>query len=91
MLNTKDLAVNITYDEALLNSIISEINSLLPDRIIRPDFYINDSNELIITSGRDGSVVDTPSFRNSLELVLSDFDNDEPTIDIPVILKVVTK
>lgn len=85
MLNTKDLSVNITYDEALLNSIISEINSLLPDRIIRPDFYINDSNELIITSGRDGSVVDTPSFRNSLELVLSDFDNDEPTIDIPVV------
>lgn len=85
MLNTKDLAVNITYDEALLNSIIGEINSLLPDRIIKPDFYINDSNELIITSGRDGSVVNTPSFRDSLELVLSDFDNDEPTIDIPVV------
>ena len=85
MFNNIDLAVNVTYDEALLTSIISEINTLLPDKIVNPDYYINDNNELVITSGRDGYVIDDVSFKTELEFLLNDFDNDDPTMDIPVI------
>ena len=85
MFNNIDLAVNVTYDEALLTSIISEINTLLPDKIVNPDYYINDNNELVITSGRDGYVIDDASFKTELEFLLNDFDNDDPTMDIPVI------
>ena len=84
MFNTRNIPVNVKYDEDLLNSIIDEINSLLPDRVLQPDYYINDNNELIITSGKDGTVVDNSSFKDELELLLNDFNNSEPTMEIPV-------
>lgn len=84
MFNNINLRVDVTYDEDLLSSIIGEINTLLPDKMLKPDYYINDNNELIITSGKDGTVIDTSSFKNELELLLNDFDNAEPTMEIPV-------
>lgn len=79
-----DISINIIYDETSLNSIISEINTLLPDRVVNPDYYINDNNQLIITSGRDGTAVDTLLFKEKIENLLNDVTNSEATMEIPV-------
>lgn len=83
LLKNTSISVNVSYDDALLTSIIGELNNLLPDRILNPDYYINDDNNLIITSGRDGTIVDNDEFRLKLEVLLNDFTNSNPTMDIP--------
>lgn len=83
LLKNKDIPVNVSYDNSLLTSIIGELNNLLPDRIINPDYYINDDNTLIITSGRDGTIVDNDAFKVEIEALLNDFSNTEPTMEIP--------
>ena len=47
MLGTKNIPIAVTYDDSLLTSIIAEVNTLLPDRMVNPDYYINDNNCLI--------------------------------------------
>lgn len=83
LLKNTDISVNVDYDDALLTSIIGELNNLLPDRIINPDYYINDNNSLIITSGKDGTIVDNDEFKVKLEILLNDFTNSKPTMEIP--------
>lgn len=78
-----DISLNIAYDDTLLTSIISELNTLLPDKIINPDYYINDNKDLIITSGRDGTIINDDLFKAEVINLLNDFSNSEPTVDIP--------
>ena len=84
MLKPENISINMTYDNSLLISIINELNTLLPDRVINPDYYINDDNYLIITSGKDGVVVKEDNFKNEIVALLNDIENDEPTMNIPV-------
>ena len=57
---------------------------MLPDKVVNPDYYIDDDNNLIITAGRDGVIVDEQEFKKELSKLLNDFDNDEPTLVAPV-------
>ncbi len=84
MFKTKNFSINMSYDETLLVSIINELNTLLPDRIVNPDYYINDDNFLIITSGKDGTIIDEISFKTEIESLINDIENNEPTMEIPV-------
>ena len=77
-LKPEDISINMSYDHSLLISIINELNTLLPDRVINPDYYINDDNYLIITSGKDGVVVKEDNFKNEIVALLNDVENDEP-------------
>ena len=43
-----------------------------------------DDNNLIITAGKDGVIVDEQEFKKELSKLLDDFDNDEPTLVAPV-------
>ena len=84
MLKPEDISINMSYDHSLLISLINELNTLLPDRVINPDYCINDDNYLIITSGKDGVVVKEDNFKNEIVTLLNDVENDEPTMNIPV-------
>lgn len=84
MLGTKNIPIAVTYDDSLLTSIIAEVNTLLPDRMVNPDYYINDNNCLIITSGKDGSVINEALFKSEILSLLSDLENSEPTMEVPV-------
>ena len=84
LLNNYSISANINFDDDYLSSVISEINKLLPDKVENPDYYIDDDNNLIITAGRDGVIVDEQEFKKELSKLLNDFDNDEPTLVAPV-------
>ena len=57
---------------------------MLPDKVVNPDYYIDDDNNLIITAGKDGVIVDEQELKKELSKLLDDFDNDEPTLVAPV-------
>ena len=65
LLNNYNISTNINFDDEFLSSVISEINKLLPDKVVNPDYYIDDDNNLIITAGRDGVIVDEQEFKKN--------------------------
>lgn len=85
MFKNTDISLNIAYDETLLTSIINELNTLLPDKVLNPDYYINDNNDLIVTSGKDGTMIDNDSFEKQIMILLNNLSDNEPSMDIPII------
>lgn len=83
LLRNVNICPSIAYDEDLLASIITEIDIQLPDRVVNPDHYI-DGNTLVITSGKDGVIVDSAKFTQKILLLLTTIQNDNLTLDIPV-------
>ena len=83
LLKGSNILPSISYDEDMLNSIISGINEQLPDRVINFDYYI-DGSSLIITSGNDGVLIDGPEFKQQILLLLNNINKNSLVIDIPV-------
>lgn len=83
LLNNRNISLNVNYDTELLNSLISDINSKLPDRVEQPSYYVNEKN-LIITSGKDGVLVDSNQFTKKLLTLLLDFSTTQVSFSIPV-------
>lgn len=81
----KKVDINISYNDESLNSIITNINDLLPDKLVNPDYYIDGTN-LIITSGTDGNIVNTEKFKSQVLTELSDLNSDYK-FEIPVIFE----
>lgn len=84
MLKGNNILPSFNYDEELLSSIINEINGQLPDRTINPDYYI-DGNNLIITSGKDGIMIDNNAFKQKILFLISNLNKEDFVIDIPVV------
>lgn len=77
-----NINIEVTYDTESLNSIITNINDLLPDKLVNPDYYIDDTN-LIITSGTDGYIVDNDKFPYEALQALSNIQ-ESSRFEIPV-------
>lgn len=52
----KNVDMNYTYNEELLNNIVEDINSKMPGVVVEPSYYIEEAN-LIISKGKDGESV----------------------------------
>ena len=100
LLNNYNISTNINFDDEFLSSVISEINKLLPDKVVNPDYYIDDELiklEMYKKIACIDSMDDLVEVKNELEdrfsdmpkpvelsKLLDDFDNDEPTLVAPV-------
>lgn len=82
LLKNVNISPSISYDEDLLNSIIKEIENKLPDKVVNSDYYI-DGNNLIITSGKDGVLIDSYKFKKNILSSLTT-NKENLVIDIPV-------
>lgn len=78
-----NVSPKIDYDIDLLDGIIKNINSNLPDLVIQPSYYV-DGTTLVITNGKDGVVVNTNKFADDIVATLNDFTITDDTIEIPV-------
>lgn len=83
---SKNININKNYNKEKLVEKINEINSSLPDALQESKYYIEDNN-LIITKGKAGNVVDEEKFLNLIEEQLYNLNLEEDTIEIPVINK----
>lgn len=78
-----NITPSITYDSELLNSIISSINTSLPDAVVQSSYYIDGTN-LIITNGKNGVTVNKDAFCNELLFNFENLNSNPITIDLPV-------
>ncbi len=75
--------LDINYDEDIIKTIISDISSNLPGKMIQTSYYIEDEN-LIVTKGTPGVVVDEEILLKKINESISDISSDEITLSIPV-------
>ena len=80
------VGTSLSYDDDLLNSIISNLTPQLLDHVVDPDYYLEDSN-LIIVSGNDGVIVNSDSLKEQILSALHDMYSNDVCIEIPVISK----
>ena len=85
ILKTKFSPINITLnfslDNEALNAALADISTKLPDTVIQSSYYI-ESNNLIITKGKTGNVVNVDSMSNYIKEEISNFNIKDTQLDI---------
>ena len=84
MLLKKNINLDIKIDEKKLNTIISDISSNLPGKLIQSGYYVEDKN-LIITKGTAGIIVDKPTLEEEIINYVKDLSKENCSLSIPII------
>lgn len=63
---------NVVYNSELLTKNLEDISTQLPDNVVQSSYYI-ENNELVITSGKEGNVVDVEGTIEAIKNAISDF------------------
>jgi vancomycin resistance protein YoaR len=76
MLVGANIELTYTYNEEMLNSIINEIASKIPNLVIEPNYCIEDS-KLIISKGTVGNAINKEELKQDIinQILNSDLDN----------------
>ena len=71
----KNIDLNYSYNEELLNNIVEDINSKLPGVVVEPSYYIEGTN-LYIAPGTDGLVIRKDELKSDIiyNIVTRDYD-----------------
>lgn len=85
-INKEDIKLEILLNEEVAINTINDIALNIPGYVVEASYYIEDNN-LIITKGKEGIVVDSESLLNSIYEQLSKINLNKDYIEIPVIEK----
>ncbi len=83
LIRKKNIPVNVNINEEALKNIMTEISKNLPGTIIESGYYIEENN-LIITKGKEGIIVNEQECINKIYEELQDIDNKKEFIEISV-------
>lgn len=78
-----NIGPSIYYDTDLYNNLIAQINASLPDAVVNPNYYIEDTS-LVISSGKNGVKVNSDALIQEILFLITNSSNNI-TIDIPVV------
>lgn len=81
MINGINIVPTVTYDEDALKTILNNLSKELPDAVVESGYYI-DGNNLIITKGKDGVVIDTNSTTEKIVEKLSNLNYVNKVIEL---------
>lgn len=74
---------SIVYNQSLLTKNLEDLSSQLPDAVVQSSYYIEDK-DLVITSGKEGNVVDVDGTIEAIQNAISSFSALDHPIDIAV-------
>lgn len=78
-----NISPRFSYNEDSVDSLFSEIEANLPDRLVETSYYI-DGDNLIITKGIDGVKIEPEVLKLKIISNISNFSVENKNIDIPV-------
>ena len=81
MINGINIIPTVSYDKEALDNILNNISKELPDAVIESGYYI-EGNNLIITKGADGVVIDVDSTAEKIEEKLSNLNYVNEIIEL---------
>ena len=82
MLNKKNITTEVALNEDKLNELIEQTAANLPNKLIQSSYYIENDN-LIITKGSSGDVVDSENLKNKIYDTLNDWSTSDNIIKVP--------
>ncbi len=83
MFGKVNIEPTLNLDEEQLTQNLNEISTQLPDKVIESSYYIEDNN-LIITNGKEGNVVDVDATIETIKSAISNFSIINEPIEIAV-------
>ena len=83
LLFKRNIIPSVTYNEETLDNILEEILDGFEDKLVQPSYYI-DGNKLVITKGVNGLGIDSNSLKLKLITNLSNIEDENVDIVIPV-------
>ena len=83
MFNKVNIEPDVTVNEDLLSNQLQEVSTQLPDTVIQSSYYI-EGNNLIITPGKSGNVVDVEQTIQNIKTAISDFSCINNPVEIAV-------
>ena len=83
LMGKKDINVNMSLNEEIAKKTIEDIGANIPGIVIESSYYIEDNN-LIITKGTKGIIVDTEKLLNLVKERLENKEIIDDYIEIPV-------
>lgn len=81
--NKKNIDLNIELNEDKLNTLINDISTNLPNKVVQSSYYI-ENNNLIITKGTAGDIIDAENFTNKLYEILNDLSLSKNYFEAPI-------
>ena len=81
-----DIELTATLDEEQLRTALNDISSKLPDTVIESGYYI-EGNNLIVTSGSEGNVVNVDQMCTYIKNGISNLTLKNRTLDIATVSK----
>lgn len=79
-----NVSPSFSYNEETIDSLIKEIETNLPDRLVEPSYYIDGSN-LVITKGCDGITIEPEALKLKVITNINNFTTQNENIEIPVV------
>lgn len=86
MFGKTNIDVNLELDKEQLSKNLEDISTQLPDKVVESSYYI-DGNNLIVTTGKEGNVIDIDATINAIRAAISDFSCKDLAIEIIVTSK----
>lgn len=83
----KDIDIELNINSEIITKFIEDINSKLPGAVVDSSYYIEEDN-LIITKGKEGIIIENDKLIEKIKNVLNDFNENEYFIEIPVVNKI---
>ncbi len=83
LIGKRDFDVDMTMNEETTKQTIEDIGANLPNILVESTYSIED-DELIITRGTEGVVIDTDTLLSEVKDMLNDINETENVIEIPV-------
>ena len=83
MFNKVNIEPDVNVNEDLLSNQLQEVSTQLPDTVIQSSYYI-EGNDLIITPGKSGNVVDVEQTIQNIKTAISDFSCINNPVEIAV-------
>lgn len=86
LINGKEIQAKLTYDEKLLDDVVSDVSAKLPGGVTNYSYYIEDGN-LIVTPGKEGVVAKADSLKEKVYIAIDTAKEEDNIINIPVEIK----
>lgn len=83
LIGKKNIDVDMTLNEEITKQAINDIGVKLPGIVLDSSYSVED-DELIISKGKKGIVIDTDSLFEKVKAKLSDINSNDEYIEIPV-------
>ena len=81
MVSNIDIQPDLQMNQEELKKILEDISTKLPDTVIQSSYYIEDNN-LIVTKGKEGNIVDVEHTTNRIKELLENLEYQHQKIEI---------